>query len=76
MVSVFDPGTIILAGEVVRGLGPLLVEGIVRTVRLRGIHPITQRTRFLTGSGIQHMGAWGAATMPLEHWFGSGILNV
>jgi predicted NBD/HSP70 family sugar kinase len=76
LVSVFDPGTIILAGEVVRGLGPLLVEGIVRTVRLRGIHPITQRTQFLTGSGIQHMGAWGAATMPLEHWFGSGILNV
>jgi len=54
----------------------LLVEGIVRTVRLRGIHPITQRTRFLNGSSIPHLGAWGAATMPLEHWFGSGILNV
>ena len=76
LVSVIDPGTIILAGEVVRGLGPLLVEGIVRTVRLRGIHPITQRTQFLTGSDIPHMGARGAATLPLEHWFASGILNI
>ena len=76
LVSVFDPGTIILAGEVVQGLGPLLVEGIVRTVRLRGIHPITQRTQFLTGSDIPHMGARGAATLPLEHWFASGILNI
>lgn len=76
VVSVFDPGAVILAGEVVRGLGPLLVEGVVRTVRLRGIHPITQRTRFLSGSLIPHLGAWGAATMPLEHWLGSGILNV
>ena len=76
LVSVFDPGAVILAGEVVRGLGPLLVEGVVRAVRLRGIHPITQRTRFLNGSSIPHLGAWGAATMPLEHWFGSGILNV
>ena len=76
LVSVFDPGAIILAGEVVRGLGPLLVDGIVRTVRLRGIHPITQRTQFLTGSDVPHLGAWGAATLPLEHWFGSGILNL
>jgi predicted NBD/HSP70 family sugar kinase len=76
LVSVFDPGTIILAGEVVRGLGAPLVEGIVRTVRLRGIHPITQRTQFLTGSGIPHMSAWGAATLPLEQWFSSGILNL
>lgn len=76
LVSVFDPGTIILAGEVVRGLGALLVDGIVRTVRRRGIHPITQRTQFLTGSGIPHMGAWGAATLPLEQWFATGILNL
>lgn len=76
LVSVLDPGAVILAGEVIRGLGPLLVEGVVRTVRLRGIHPITQRTRFLSGSLIAHLGAWGAATMPLEHWFGSGILNL
>jgi len=76
LVSVFDPGTVILAGEVVRGLGPLLADGIVRTVRLRGIHPITQRTRFLNGSSLPHLGAWGAATLPLEHWFGSGILNL
>jgi predicted NBD/HSP70 family sugar kinase len=76
LVSVFDPGTIILAGEVVRGLGPLLADGIVRTVRLRGIHPITQRTQFLNGSDIPHLGAWGAATLPLERWFGSGILNL
>jgi predicted NBD/HSP70 family sugar kinase len=76
LVSVFDPGTIILAGEVARGLGAPLVEGIVRTVRLRGMHPITQRTRFLNGSDIPHLGAWGAATLPLEHWFGSGVLNI
>ncbi len=76
LVSVFDPGTIVLSGEVVRGLGAPLLEGIVRTVRLRGLHPITQRTRFLNGSDILHLGVWGAATLPLERWFGSGILNL
>jgi N-acetylglucosamine repressor len=76
LVSVLDPGTIILAGEVVRGLGPLLVDGIVRTVRLRGLHPVTQRTGFLNGSDLPRLGARGAATLPLEQWFGSGILNL
>ena len=76
LVSVLDPGTVVLAGEVVRGLGPLLVDGIVRTVRLRGLHPVTQRTRFLNGSDLPGLGARGAATLPLEHWFGSGILNL
>lgn len=76
LVSVFDPGTVILAGEVVRGLGKQLVDAVVRTVRLRGVHPITQRTQFLTGSEDAHRGALGAATLPLERWFGSGILNL
>jgi predicted NBD/HSP70 family sugar kinase len=47
LVNIFDPGVVILGGEVINHFGDHLIEGINRTVRLRGIHSITQRTRIL-----------------------------
>lgn len=76
LVNIFDPGAVILGGEVIAHLGDHLIDGIATTVRLRGIHSITQRTRILAGCCAPEAAAHGAATMVLEDTFGSGILNL
>ncbi|MBN2553223.1 MAG: ROK family transcriptional regulator [Spirochaetales bacterium] len=76
LVNIFDPGVVILGGEVISHLGDHLIEGITRTVSLRGIHSITRRTRILTGSLEGSSAARGAATMMIERYFDSQILNL
>jgi predicted NBD/HSP70 family sugar kinase len=76
LVNIFDPGVVILGGEVISHFGDHLIEGINKTVGLRGIHSITQRTRILT-SNMEGMGAArGAATLMIERYFASQILNL
>ncbi|MBN1837695.1 MAG: ROK family transcriptional regulator [Spirochaetales bacterium] len=76
LVNIFDPGVVLLGGEVVDHFGDHLIEGIVRTVRLRGIHSITQRTGILTSRLGAGAAARGAATLMIEEFLGSGILNL
>lgn len=75
LVNIFDPGIVVLGGEVVDRFGDHLVEGIVRTVRLRGIHSITQRTGILTSKLESAAAARGAATLMIERFVGSEILS-
>jgi len=89
LVNIFDPGVVVLGGEVIERFGDHLIEGINRTVRLRGIHSITQKTRILTSrlgapsspvretAGVfDSPAARGAATMVLERFLGSDLLNL
>jgi len=76
LVNIFDPGVVILGGEVISHFGDHLIEGINKTVGLRGIHSITQRTRILTSSLEGMSAARGAATLMIERYFDSQILNL
>jgi glucokinase len=76
LVNIFDPGVVILSGEVISHFGDHLIEGITKTVRLRGIHSITRRTRIITSSLQGFVAARGAATMMIEGFFGNEILNL
>jgi predicted NBD/HSP70 family sugar kinase len=76
LVNIFDPGVVILGGEVIAHFGDHLIEGIVKTVHLRGIHSITRRTRIMAGRYEPAAAARGAATMVVESFFGSGILGL
>jgi predicted NBD/HSP70 family sugar kinase len=76
LVNIFDPGVVILGGEVISRFGDHLIQGIAETVRLRGIHSITQRTKILTSELEGLVSARGAATLMLERHFGSEILNL
>ncbi len=76
LVNIFDPGVVILGGEVISRFGDHLIEGITKTVGLRGIHSITQRTRILTSNLEGLAAARGAATLMIERYFGNEILNL
>jgi predicted NBD/HSP70 family sugar kinase len=76
LVNIFDPGVVILGGEVISHFGDHLIEGISKTVGLRGIHSITQRTGILTSSLGSTAAARGAATLMIEHFVGSEILSL
>ena len=76
LVNIFDPGVVILGGEVISHFGDHLIEGITRTVGLRGIHSITRRTRILTSDLGGLSAARGAATMMIERFFENDILNL
>jgi glucokinase len=76
LVNIFDPGAVVLGGEVIDRFGDHLCEGIVRTVQLRGIHSITQRTGILTSKLDPNAAARGAATLMIERFLGSEILDL
>ena len=76
LVNVFDPGTVVLAGEVVSTLHGLMEDGIHRIVRRRAIHSISQRTRIVTSALDADSAALGAATMVIERLLGTEILNL
>jgi predicted NBD/HSP70 family sugar kinase len=76
LINIFDPGTVILAGEVIESFRDLLIEGVRRIVLRRALHTITQRTSILK-SGIEtESAARGAATMIIERFLESEMLNL
>ena len=76
LVNIFDPGVIILGGEVITRFGDHLIEGINGTVRLRGIHSITQRTGIVTSALEGGAAARGAATLMIEGFLESELLGL
>ena len=76
LINVLDPGLVILSGDVIHSFGPTLLESINRTVTLRGIHSITQRTRIAASSLPENCASRGAATLILERFFENSILNL
>lgn len=75
LLNVLDPGLLVLGGEVVEAFGDLLLEPIRRTVGLRAIPSITRQTRIVRAEA-RDAATVGAATLLVEHFFESQILNV
>ncbi len=76
LINIFDPGTVILAGEVVSNLHELILDGIQRIVRRRAMHAIAQRTDIRKSAFDTNSGALGAATMVIERLLENEILNL
>jgi predicted NBD/HSP70 family sugar kinase len=76
LINVFDPGTVILAGEVVTNLHGQILDGIQRIVRRRAIHSISQRTQIRKSVFEANSAALGAATMVIERLLENEILNL
>lgn len=76
LINVFDPGTVILAGEVVEEMHGLIQEGVERIVRRRAMHAISQRTAIVKSAFESDSGDLGAATLVLERLLGNEILNL
>jgi len=76
LINVFDPGTVILAGEVVEEMHGLIQEGVERIVRRRALHAIAQRTAIEKSAFESDSGDLGAATLVIERLLGNEILNL
>jgi predicted NBD/HSP70 family sugar kinase len=76
LINVFDPGTVILAGEVVEEMHGLIQEGVERIVRRRAMHPIAQRTSIVKSAFESDSSDLGAATLVIERLLGNEILNL
>jgi predicted NBD/HSP70 family sugar kinase len=76
LINVFDPGTVVLAGEVVEELHGLILEGIERIVKRRAMHAIAQKTRITKSVFESDSAALGAATLVIERILGNEILNL
>jgi predicted NBD/HSP70 family sugar kinase len=76
LINVFDPGTVVLAGEVVEEMHGLILEGIERIVRRRALHAIAQKTAITKSVFESDSGALGAATLVIERILGNEILNL
>lgn len=76
LINIFDPGTVILAGDVVSNLHELILDGIKRIVRRRAMHSIAQRTEIRKSAFDSNSAALGAATMVFERLLENEILNL
>jgi predicted NBD/HSP70 family sugar kinase len=76
LINIFDPGTVILAGEVMEELHGLILEGIERIVRRRAMHAIAQKTAIMKSVFESDSGSLGAATLVIERILGNEILNL
>lgn len=75
-VNVFDPGVVILGGEVVAAFQELMYEGIVRTVKLKSMNPIFSQTLIMRSKLSSNSGSLGAAAMIIGKLLGVSILNI
>ena len=75
-VNVFDPGVVILGGEVVAAFQELMYDGIVRTTRLKAMNPIFSQTQIKRSAISGTSSSLGAAVMIIERYLGSGMLNI
>jgi predicted NBD/HSP70 family sugar kinase len=76
LINIFDPGTVILAGDVVGNLHDLILGGIQRIVRRRAMHSIAQRTEIRRSAIDANSAALGAATMVIERMLENEIVNL
>jgi len=76
LINVFDPGTVVLAGEVVEAMHGLIQEGVERIVRRRAMHAISQRTAIAKSAFESDSSDLGAATLVIERLLGNEILNL
>ena len=76
LINIFDPGTVILSGEVVETFHGLIMEGIQRIVRRRALHAIAQRTAIMKSAFGSNTASLGAATLIIERMLENEILNL
>jgi N-acetylglucosamine repressor len=76
LINIFDPGTVILAGEVIEKLHGLILDGIQRIVRRRALHAISQRTLIMKSAFDTNTASLGAATLVIERILDNEILNL
>jgi len=76
LINLFDPGTVVLAGEVVEVLHGLIQEGVERIVRRRAMHAIAQRTAITRSAFESDSSDLGAAALVIERLLGNEILNL
>jgi N-acetylglucosamine repressor len=76
LINIFDPGTVILAGEVVETFHGLILDGIQRIVRRRALHAIAQRTAIMKSAFDSNTASLGAATLIIERILENEILNL
>ena len=76
LINVFDPGTVILSGEVIFNFHELILEGIRRIVGRRAMHTIAHRTAIQGSSLSGDTAARGAATLVIERFLRNEIVNL
>jgi len=76
LINVFDPGVIILGGEVIDTFGNQILENVSRIVRLKAINAISSRTQILRARIRDFSASRGAATLPIEKYLNNDILNI
>jgi predicted NBD/HSP70 family sugar kinase len=76
LVNVFDPGVIILGGEVISAFGERAVQNIVRMVERKAIHAISAQTSIVQEGIMELSASRGAATMLIEKYLQNDILNI
>jgi N-acetylglucosamine repressor len=76
LINIFDPGTVVLAGEVIENLHGLILEGIQKIVHRRALHAISQRTVITKSAFEANTASLGAATLIIERILGNEVLNL
>ena len=76
LINIFDPGVIVLGGEVVEAFGDLLIDEVKRTVVLKSLHPISSRTKIIKNLVKDFSAAIGAATLAIEKFLNTSIINI
>jgi glucokinase len=76
LMNVFDPGVIILGGEVIDAFGESMMENILRVVRLKAINTISSQTSIIPAEVEGLAASRGAATLLVEKHLQNSILNI
>jgi predicted NBD/HSP70 family sugar kinase len=76
LVNVFDPGVIILGGEVIGTFGERVIQDIIRIVSCKSIQTISSQTSIVQGGVTDLSASRGAATMLIEKHLQNDILNI
>ena len=76
LVNVFDPGVIILGGEVIDTFGENMMDNIIRVVKLKAINTIASQTSIIAASVESYSASRGAATLLIEKYLQNNILNI
>ncbi len=76
LVNVFDPGVIILGGEVIDAFGEPLIKKVNDIVQMKAIRAISSRTRIVRGEVMGWTASRGAATLLIEKYLQNSILNI
>jgi glucokinase len=76
LVNVLDPGVVVCGGEIITQFGESVIGLVERTVKLRAIRSIAQRTEIYGSLVPQSAAARGAATLMIERFLANEVLGL